>query len=148
MTSPVVRVVIADDYPLLVRGVRRCIEELRDIEVVGEATTVEDLERYCRDSAPTLLIVDIGMLGHVLSTILQRVRAACPELKIIMITAYDDGVFVRQSLAAGVQGYVLKDTLVDELAVAMRAVIAGEVWYSPSVRSDWFDSAQRELGME
>lgn len=130
-----IRVAIADDHPLMRSGIRSTLERGEDIEIVGEAIDAQGALELCETEQPDVLLLDLSMPGPSPLTLLKQVRAVAPDTNVIIVTAYDDAVYVRGVIDAGVAGYVLKDETSEALVSAVRAVNQGGTWFSRSVFS-------------
>lgn len=128
-----IRALIADDHELVAEGLRQLLSAQPDIEVVGTARTgVEVLERV-RELRPGLVLMDVAMpeLNGVEAA--RRIRALCPQCKVVMLSMYSDAEHVHRALRAGAAGYVLKRAAAREALAAIRAVHAGGRYLSPEV---------------
>jgi DNA-binding NarL/FixJ family response regulator len=133
----VIRVLIADDQPLVRAGLRVLLEGEEDIVVVGEASSGREAVATARDAGPDVVLMDIRMpeLGGLEAT---RVVAGDPDLatvKILILTTYDGDEFVFEALRAGASGFLVKDTDAHSLAEAVRIIARGEGLLSPGVTS-------------
>ena len=110
------------------------IEKRQDIEVIAEAKNGLTAVRLAAEAGPDLVIMDVGMpdLNGIEAT--RRIVGKCPEVKVIALSMHDDKQFVTQMLIAGASGYVLKDCAMDELAHAIKAVLANRIYVSPAIR--------------
>ena len=131
--SPTIRVAIADDHPLMRSGIRSTLEHASDIAVVGEAVDAQEALALCKKDPPDVLLLDLSMPGPSPLALLKQLREAAPDTNVIIVTAYDDAVYVRGLIDAGVAGYVLKDETSEALVSAVRAVHQGGTWFSRSV---------------
>ena len=130
---PEIRVLLADDQRLMREGLRVLLDLTPDIRVVGEAGDgVEAVER-AQQLRPDVVLMDVRMprLDGVAST--RRLHAVCPEVKVIILTTFDDDEYVFEGLRAGAVGYLLKDTPSEQLFAAIRAAARGEAFIQPSV---------------
>jgi DNA-binding NarL/FixJ family response regulator len=109
------------------------LEQEGDFTIVGEAITGSDAFQLCQTLSPDVLLLDLSMPGPSPSITVQLVRDNCPGIKIIMLTAYEDEVYVRNLVRLGVAGYVLKDEAPETLIRAIRAALEGDTWYSRRV---------------
>ncbi len=125
-----VRVVLADDHTIVRAGIRNALEGIADLEVVGEAGNGPELLTLLRNLRPELALIDVTMPQFDPIATVRRICAEYPELKILIISAYDDAVYVRGLLNAGAHGYHLKDQPLRDLALAVERVLQGERWIS------------------
>lgn len=114
-------------------GIRSTLEHASDIEVVGEAVDAPGALELCETQQPDVLLLDLSMPGPSPLTVLKQLRDVAPDTNVIIVTAYDDAVYVRGLIDAGVAGYVLKDETSEALVSAVRAVNQGGTWFSRSV---------------
>jgi len=119
----------------MLQAVVRDLEAHEDIEVVGTAAHGAELHRLVRETFPDVVILDLGFAGGFEPVgAVRALRQTHPRVQVLVLTAYDNAVWVRELLAAGVRGYVLKsDDLSLRLPEGVRAVHRGERFYSPGV---------------
>ena len=129
----VVRVLVADDHAVIRAGMRRLLEGYPDFEVVGEAADGLEALAEAQDLGPQVILLDMRMPGMNGLEALRQLRASNPDLRILMLSAYEHDEDVLESLKAGASGYVLKDIAPDELAQAIRAVAQGETLLAPGL---------------
>lgn len=130
--SETIRVIIADDHPLMRSGIRGTLSGERDLEIVGEAASGDEVRELCSRHAPDVLVMDLTMPGPPFVETIEAVKRARPDLRVLVLTAHDDAVFVRAVTKAGADGYLLKDEFSDALITAVRTVHQGGTWYSRS----------------
>lgn len=128
-----IRVIVADDHPLIRTGVRLSLSSETDIEVVGEAASGDEATTQCKTLKPDVVLLDLSMPGPGPEALLATFKAECPEMKIIVLSASDDDAHVRSLINAGINGYVLKDEASEMIADAIRTVVKGATWFSRSV---------------
>jgi DNA-binding NarL/FixJ family response regulator len=128
-----IRVIVADDHPLIRTGVRLSLSAEEDIEVVGEAATGDAATALCKESSPDVVLLDLSMPGPGPEALLTMFKEECPDMKIIVLSASDDDAHVRSLINAGINGYVLKDEASEMIADAIRTVVKGATWFSRSV---------------
>ncbi len=128
-----IRVLIADDHPLVRCGIRETLRLAENIVLVGEASRGDEAQELCRDLQPDVLLLDLQMPGATAVETVLYVREHCRTTRVIILTAYDDEVYVRRAMAAGVCGYVLKDEVADAMVIAIRSVAQGGTWFSHRV---------------
>lgn len=127
------RLLLADDHAVVRAGIRNALENLPEILVEGEAEDGPTLMAALEELTPDILLIDVTMPNFEPISAIQRIKTAYPDMKILMISAYDDDVYVQGLLRAGVDGYHLKDQPLQDLALAVSRIIAGERWISGSL---------------
>ena len=128
-----IRVLLADDQQLMREGLRVLLDLNPDIRVVGEAGDgVEAVER-ARQMQPDVVLMDVRMPGLDGVAATRRLHETCPEVKVIILTTFDDDEYVFEGLRAGAVGYLLKDVPSEQLAEAIRAAARGAAFIQPSV---------------
>jgi DNA-binding NarL/FixJ family response regulator len=127
------RVVIADDQPLMRAGLRTLLELETDIEVVGEASDGREAVAEATRLRPDVVLMDVQMphLNGIEAT--RTLRAQRPEARVLILTTFEDERYVFEGLGAGASGYLLKDVSGEELAAAVRTVAAGGAVIGPAV---------------
>lgn len=123
-------VLLADDHAIVRAGIRNAIENLPQIVVKGEAENGPTLMTALEELHPDLLLIDVNMPNFEPITAIHQIRAKYPTMKILVISAYDDDVYVQGLLRAGVDGYHLKDQPLQDLQLALERIINGERWIS------------------
>jgi two-component system response regulator NreC len=126
-------IVLADDHAVVRRGLRLVLDAEEDFEVVAEAGTVDDAVRLVKAHRPAVAVVDLNMPGTLSSSLdaLPVFAAEAPDTRIVILTMQEDPQFARKALAAGANGYVLKEAADTELVEAIRLASAGEVYLNP-----------------
>lgn len=136
-----ITVFLADDHALVREGLRLLIQGQPDLQVVGEAGDGEAAWQGVRTLRPQIVVMDVSMPGMGGAPAAERIRAACPETKILAVSAYQDQAHIRQMLAAGAAGYVLKKAASQELVSAIRVIIGGGTYLDPSIAGQIEDGA-------
>lgn len=128
-----IKILIADDHAVVREGTRRILEQERDMEVVGEAGDGEEAVAMATGLKPDVAIIDISMpkMDGIEAT--RRIKAVCPSINVLILSAYDDDQFIFSLLEAGAAGYLLKSIRSHELLDAVRAVYSGESVLHPSI---------------
>jgi two-component system, NarL family, captular synthesis response regulator RcsB len=139
-SNPTARIVIADDHPVVMLGIRALLKDRSNMEVVGEASNSAELVALLATTHCDLLITDFSMpyeddSGDGL-LLLRRLRREHPTLPIIVLTMVHNPALVRGMLAAGVNGMVGKVAMMKELLLAIGAVMNGRMYICESMRED------------
>ncbi|MEA2300854.1 MAG: two-component system, NarL family, response regulator NreC [Solirubrobacteraceae bacterium] len=130
-TTATIRIVVADDHPVVRRGLRLILDAEPDLEVVADAGNVDDARRYVRGHHPNVLVLDLNMPGGSSLEAIPGMRAEFPETGIVVLTMEQETTYARQALAAGAIGYVLKQAPQVELVEAVRLAAGGESYLDP-----------------
>lgn len=126
------RVVLVDDHPVVLAGVKALLQSGPEFEVVGEAGTgAAALETVCR-LKPDVAVIDISMPDMNGFELAEELGRRCPDVRLLALTVHEDTAYIHRLLGAGVRGYLLKRTAADDLPHAIRAVASGGVYLDPS----------------
>jgi len=128
-----IRVLLADDHDLFRQGVRRLLEGVSDLEIVGEGRTGEETVRLVEDLVPDIVLLDITMPGLSGIDAARLIKTASPRTGVIMLTVHADEEFLFEAIKAGAMGYLLKDASPDDLVRAIRLIYGGEGLLAPSM---------------
>lgn len=128
-----VRIILADDHKIMREGIHALLEHEPGIEVIGEAEGGESAVRLALEQRPDVVIMDITMPDMSGIEATRRILAELPDIKIIALSMHSDRRFVREMLAAGAAGYLLKDAAYDELRNALDAVNRSQTYLSPAL---------------
>ncbi|MFJ2743356.1 response regulator [Streptomyces sp. NPDC087440] len=128
-----VRVLLADDQPLVRAGLRVLMVDTPDLVVVGEAADGSQAVALVDDLRPDVVVMDIRMPGVDGIEATRRITAAHPAVRVLMLTTFDDDAYVHGSLRAGASGFVVKDMALEDILAAVRVVAAGDALIAPSV---------------
>jgi DNA-binding NarL/FixJ family response regulator len=128
-----VRVVLADDQPLVRSGLRVLMADCPDLEVVGEASTGAEAVQLVRDASPDVVVMDIRMPGMDGIEATRLITAGPAATRVLVLTTFDEDDYVYGALRAGASGFVVKDMALDDILAAVRVVAAGDALIAPSV---------------
>jgi DNA-binding NarL/FixJ family response regulator len=126
-----VRVILADDQPLIRTGLRVLIADTPDIEVVGEAGTGTDAVRLVKETTADVVVMDIRMPG--MDGIAATSLAIAEGARVLILTTFDEDDYVYAALRAGASGFLVKDMALEDILGAIRVVAAGDALIAPSV---------------
>ena len=129
------RILIADDHPVVRGGLRALIETLDGLEVVGEAADGEAAVREVVLLRPDVVLMDVRMPGLDGVEATRRIRRSAPGTAVLILTMYDDDATVFTAMRAGARGYLLKGADQADIVAAVRAVAAGQAVFGPGVAS-------------
>ena len=128
-----IRLLLADDQPLMRAGFRMILEEADDIDIVGEARDGAEAVRLAGELNPDVILMDVRMPGVDGIEATRRIVAAGGTARILILTTFDLDEYAFAALRAGASGFVVKDVPLDELARAIRAVDSGDAVVSPRI---------------
>lgn len=131
--GPPLRVVLADDHPVVRAGVRTLLEAEPGLRLVAEYGDLPTLLRALAVDRPDLLLLDLTMGASSTLPAIPDLLAARPGLKVIVLTMHDDPALAREALRQGAVGYVLKEAVGEELVLAVRSAVRGTTYLHPSL---------------
>lgn len=134
------RAILVDDHAVVLEGLRALIGVMPDITVVGMGSTGAQAIALVRETSPDLAVIDMGLPGLNGVETAKRMLAIAPDLRIVMLTHFEEPTFVQKALAAGVRGYVLKGSPSDKILQAIRTVQSDGVYIDSKLeefRSEW-----------
>lgn len=143
MSPDPIRVVLADDHPVVRGGLRALLESIDGYEVVGEAVDGEGAVRETQLQRPDVVLMDVRMPGIDGLEATRRIRAAAPDTAVLVLTMHDDDDTVFAAMQAGARGYLLKGAEQGDIDRALRAVVAGEAIFGPGVAARVLDHFSR-----
>jgi DNA-binding NarL/FixJ family response regulator len=127
------RVLIAEDHKILREGLRALLASEGNIEVIAEVDNGIDALHQCVEQRPDVVIMDLSMPGSNGTEAIRNIKRRFPEIRVVVLTAHKVDEYVHAALEAGAEAYVLKDDSHSELLVAMRSVLTGDIFLSPSI---------------
>lgn len=138
-----IRILIADDQPLMRDGLKTVLDLQKDFHVIGTAHNGSEAARMADALHPDILLMDIRMPEMDGVEGLKLIRQKHPELKVIMLTTFNDDEYIIQALAAGANGYLLKDLEMEKLSEAIRDAAAGKMIMPPAVAAKLAEGLSR-----
>ena len=144
-TERKIRCVLADDHVLVRQGIRRLLQDERDVEIIGEAGDAAEALKCVMELRPDIVLMDIGMPGFSSFEATRVIQSDFPATRVIFLTMHEGQDYVMQGLQAGASGYLLKDTPAAKLASVVREVHRGGKFVSPEVLGGLLDG---KLGMQ
>ncbi len=128
-----IKVIICDDQAIIRDGLEMLLKLERDIEVVGLAQDGAEVVELAAAHTPDLILMDLKMPGINGVEATRRIRAQHPDTKILVLTTYDDDVWLFDAIRAGASGYLLKDTPREKVLEAIRGTVSGQAFVDPAV---------------
>ncbi len=128
-----ITVVLVDDHDLVRMGIRRLLEDVADIRIIGEAASGEEAINLVRKLSPNVVLMDVKMPGIGGLEATRRIHASQPGVSLIAVTACGEDPFPSRLMKAGAAGYLTKGAGVDEMVKAIRAVAKGDRYLSPAI---------------
>jgi DNA-binding NarL/FixJ family response regulator len=131
--NPSLRVMVADDQLLVRAGIVSLLTQIDGVSPAGAVSDGRQALEACESTPPDVLLLDLQMPGPDGVAITRMLHDRQPTVKVLILSASTEAQVARDALAAGARGYVSKDFVMDELAMALKAVTAGQIYLSPSV---------------
>jgi len=128
-----IRVVSADCHPLFRAGINTVVSTETEFIVVGEACDGEEAQTLCLELQPDVLLLDLSMPGLSAEETIRAVKSSCKNIKIIILTAYDDEGSINSLLECDIHGYILKTEPAEVMVEAIRSVMQGGFFFSQSI---------------
>jgi Response regulator containing a CheY-like receiver domain and an HTH DNA-binding domain len=138
------RVVVVEDHPVLCDGLKQLIGSQPDLTCVGAVDDISSAKRLVEECKPDLIILDLRLKAGDALDFIKTLRVECPEVKVLVLSQYDELIFAERALRAGAFGYIMKENTTDEVLRAVRKVLAGELYFSERVAAAIVQRALRE----
>jgi DNA-binding NarL/FixJ family response regulator len=142
--SATIRVIVADDHPIMRSGIANELRQHADIEVLGEAVNGDDALSLARSFHVDVLVLDVNMPGLKAVQVLRQLEEHGSSTRVLIITGQNDAEYVVTLIKAGAKGYILKDEEPGTISAAVRTVAKGKTWLSPQVLDTVLDHTVRE----
>jgi two-component system response regulator NreC len=137
-------ILIADDHGVLRAGLAALLNYETGFEVIAEAENSEDALRLAAESHPDLVLMDLNMPEMVGIEATRRIRNTLPDVRVLILTLYEDVDLVREAIQAGADGYILKRAVKTELINAIHSVMRGDLYVHPSMMRALFSEPETE----
>jgi DNA-binding NarL/FixJ family response regulator len=142
------KVLIADDHPLMLHGIRRALDGSDGIDVVGEAHSGTELLALVERRNPDLVLLDLHMPGMNGIECIEQIKSRCPEIKAVVISASDDRSSIDAALLAGASAYILKSVTPVDIPAVLRQASSGAVYHVPACPAPRSESRDAATGPE
>ncbi|MFZ1042443.1 MAG: response regulator transcription factor [Anaerolineales bacterium] len=142
------RILLADDHAVVRAGIRKVVEEMPEIEVIAEGENGPQVFVALEKESIDCLIIDVAMPDFEPITAIRQIHARYPEMKILIVSAYDDDIYVQGLLNVGVDGYHLKDQPLSELKLAIQRILAGKRWLSSPLINKLVNKSQEDTSVQ
>jgi len=127
------QILVVDDHPIVRQGLRRLIDQQKDLAVCGEAESLHEAEAAIRKLKPDLVIIDISLKHGDGIELVKDTRAKHPQLPILVLSMHDEVIYAERVLSAGANGYIMKQAEAGELLLALRRVLGGDIYVSAAI---------------
>jgi two-component system response regulator NreC len=134
-----IRVLLTDDHTLFRQGIRTLLTAEPDMEVTGEAGNASEAVELARQSRPDVVLMDIGMAGMSSFEATRQIRKERPDTRVVFLSMYDDEDYLAECVDIGANGYILKESPVEQLVTAIREVHRGGSYLSPRLLTKLVD---------
>jgi DNA-binding NarL/FixJ family response regulator len=141
------RILLVDDHALVRAGMRSLLQEIADVEVVGEASDGAAALAAAERERPDVVLMDIAMKGMSGLEAAERLRERQPEAKIIILSMHTSEEYVLLALRAGAAAYLIKDSATSELELALKCVMRGDTYLSPAISRQVVDGYVQRVGV-
>lgn len=140
-----IKVLIADDHPIVCKGIRNLLEPAADVTVIGEAHSGAEALRLVQSLKPDLVLLDVELSDMSGIDVIRQLNEDKISVRILGLSSYDDREFISQLLALGASGYLLKDEIPEQIIEAIRGVARGETgWVSRKVAAKLSQILQKD----
>lgn len=146
MSDQKIKIFLVDDHKIFVRGVASLLSTEKNFDVIGFTSSGQEALNFIQDQEPDLIITDIQMPEMDGIELTRRIKEISPHIKVIGLSMLDKPEIIKELIAAGADGYLLKDIEKSELTLAINEVFAGNIYYSGSIAQTLMKSlSNREL---
>ena len=136
LRKPKIRVLLIDDHPVLRKGLAQLINQESDMTVCGEAEDAPKAFEAVSTLQPDVAVVDISLKGGNGIELIKNVKARHPDLAMLVLSMHDESLYAERALRAGSLGYIMKEEAIEQVLVAIRKVLTGEIFLSDRMKSE------------
>ena len=133
--KPKTRVLLVDDHPILRAGLRKLIDHEPDMMVCGEAEDGPKAFELAGTVQPDVAVIDISLKGSNGIELIKNLKARYPDLPTLVLSMHDESLYAERALRAGSRGYIMKEEAIEQVLVAIRRALAGEIFLSDRMKS-------------
>jgi DNA-binding NarL/FixJ family response regulator len=137
-------VIVVEDHPMLCDGLKQLIGSQPDLACVGVADDISSAKRLVEECKPNLMVLDLRLKAGDALDFIKTLRVEYPEVKVLVLSQYDELIFAERALRAGASGYIMKENTTDEVLRAVRKVLAGQLYFSERVAAAVVQRVLRE----
>jgi DNA-binding NarL/FixJ family response regulator len=138
------RIVVVEDHPVVCAGLMQLIGSQADLACAGTADNTAAAKQLVEECEPDLLLLDLRLKSGDSLELIKSLRVEHPEVKVLVLSQYDELMFAERALRAGASGYIMKENVTDEVLRAVRKVLAGELYFSERVAAAVVQRTLRE----
>ena len=138
------RIIVVEDHPLLCAGLMQLIHNQPDLTCAGTADDTAAARQLVEQCKPDLLLLDLRLKSGDSLELIKSLRVEHPNVKVLVLSQYDELIFAERALRAGASGYIMKENATDEVLRAVRKVLAGELYFSERVAAAVVQRTLRE----
>lgn len=128
------RILIVDDHPIVRQGLKLMINAEQDLVVAGEAQSEHEARELVRELKPDAVIVDLTLGDGDGFNVVRHLHAHYPETRVLVLSMHEESVYAERLLAEGASGYIMKQAVTDQLVIALRTVLRGELYLSETLQ--------------
>jgi len=127
---PPARILVVDDHPIIREGLSALLSAQPDLMICGEASNIREALKFVADTQPDVAIVDIALDGENGLDLVRRMKVISPQLRVVVVSMYDDELYAERALDAGAMGYLNKQVASRNIVLAIRQLLAGQRYLS------------------
>jgi two-component system response regulator NreC len=140
-----IKIALVDDHIMVTKGFRNLLSKKSKFEIVGEASNADEAKILVKELRPDVVLMDINMPGDTGITCTKDIKKAFPKTKVIMLTMHHEDQYIHKALSAGADGYVLKNSDVNELIEAIECVHQGKDFFSSTISASAIEEIKLKI---